>query len=485
MGKATGFKEFARETIPYDAPEARIKHYNEFTLPVQVEHLQNQGARCMDCGIPFCQSDTGCPVDNLIPEWNDLVYNDRWQEAIDRLHKTNNFPEFTGRVCPAPCEGSCVLGSVEPAVTIKNIENAIINRAFEEGWVKANPPTQRTGKKIAVVGSGPAGLAAAAELNQYGHTVTVYERADRVGGLLMYGIPNMKLEKESVVMRRIKLLEEEGITFKTGVEVGVNLPATQLISENDAVLLACGATKPRDLPISGRELNGVYFAMEFLKANTKSLLDSNLKDGNYISAKDKNVIVIGGGDTGTDCIGTSVRHGAKKVVNFELMPQPPIDRASNNPWPQWPLILRTDYGHQEATAVFGQDPRTYCVLSKRFIGDGSGNVTGIETIEVEWITEDNGRRTFKEVEGSEKIWEADLVFLAMGFLGPEETIAKELDMDTDARSNFAAEHGAFRTSVKKVYAAGDCRRGQSLIVWGINEGRGAAEAINGDLNANS
>jgi len=475
MGKPTGFKEFERKTEPYRDSTVRLGDFAEIYTEHNEELLKTQGARCMDCGVPFCQSDTGCPIDNLIPEWNDLVYHGRWRDAIDRLHKTNNFPEFTGRVCPAPCEGACVLGIIEPAVAIKNIECAIVDRAFAEGWIKAEIPEQRTGKKVAVVGSGPAGLAAAAQLNKVGHLVTVYERADRIGGLLMYGIPNMKLDKH-YVDRRVELLRDEGVEFVTNADVGRNVDIKDLMQDNDALLLATGATSPRDLPIPGREARGVHFAMEFLSANTKSLLDSKLDDGNYISAKDKHVIVIGGGDTGTDCIGTSLRHGCKSVVNFELLPKPPIERAPDNPWPTCPHIFRVDYGHQEATARQGQDPRTYCVLSKEFLQDASGTLTGVITVEVSWSNE-NGQWKMEEVPGSEKEWQADLVLLAMGFLGPEHYVSDALAIEYDARSNYQAEYGRYATSVPGVYAAGDCRRGQSLVVWGINEGREAAREI--------
>jgi len=477
MGKPTGFKEYQRETVPYDDPIKRISNYDEFLLPVLDDHLKTQGARCMDCGVPFCQSDTGCPIDNLIPEWNDLVYRGRWREALDRLHKTNNFPEFTGRVCPAPCEGSCVLGMIEPAVTIKNIECAIVDKGFEMGWIVAQPPKHRTGKKVAVIGSGPAGLAAAAQLNKAGHEVTVYERDDRIGGLLMYGIPNMKLDKKTVE-RRLKLMDEEGVKFVTNAHVGVNVDIQQLKDENDAVVLACGATRPRDLPIPGRKLNGIHFAMEFLLKNTKSLLDSRLEDDSYISAKDKDVIVIGGGDTGCDCIGTSMRHGCSSLVNFELLPKPPEERAPNNPWPQWPRIFRVDYGHAEVAAKFGEDPREYCILSKEFIDDGNGNVAGIKTVQVEWIPPNgDGRPKMQEIPGSERTFKADLVLLAMGFLGPEDTLAEKLGLERDPRSNFKAEYGKYATSVDGVFAAGDCRRGQSLVVWAINEGREAAREV--------
>ena len=429
----------------------------------------------MDCGVPFCQSEAGCPIDNLIPEWNDLVYQGQWREALDRLHKTNNFPEFTGRTCPAPCEGACVLGITDPPVTIKNIENAIIDRGFAEGWVKPEPPDQRTGKKVAIVGSGPAGLAAAAQLNKVGHMVTVYERDDRIGGLLMYGIPPMKMEKE-MVGRRVNLLREEGIEFVTGVHVGVNMEVQELVDQNQALLLACGATKPRDLPIAGRQLQGVHFAMEFLLKSTKSFLDSEFKDGQYISAQDKDVIVIGGGDTGTDCIGTSLRHGCKSLVNFEVLNRPPDQRAPDNPWPLWPRIYRVEYGHGESATKFGKDPREYSILSKEFIED-NGKVAGIRTVRVKWSKGEDGRFEMQEIPGTEEEWKADLVFLAMGFLGPEETLVPQLGLETDPRSNFKAEFGQYATSVERVFAAGDCRRGQSLVVWAIKEGRDAAREI--------
>ncbi|HDZ08825.1 glutamate synthase subunit beta [Pseudohongiella sp.] len=478
MGKPTGFKEFERKTEPYRAPAERLLDYKEIYTEHDEKHLATQGARCMDCGVPFCQSDNGCPVYNLIPEWNDLVYKGQWRDALDRLHKTNNFPEFTGRVCPAPCEGSCVLGINEPAVTIKNIENAIIDKGFENGWVQANVPTLRSGKKVAVIGSGPAGLAAAAQLNQAGHEVTVYERADRIGGLLMYGIPNMKLEKD-VVDRRVKLLEAEGVKFVTGVDVGgksVNaMPADELLGQVDAMCLATGATTARDLGIPGREGPGVHFAMEFLTANTKSLLDSELKDGQYINAKDKNVIVIGGGDTGTDCIGTSLRHGCKSLVNFEIMPKPPRERPGDNPWPLWPKIHRVDYGHEEAAHRDGNDPRVYSISGKEFVRDEHGKLLGINTVEVDG--------NFKEVPGSTKFWEADLILLSMGFLGPEHYVSNPLGLELDQRSNYKAEYKDFRTNHPKVFVAGDCRRGQSLVVRAIDEGRLVADAINTYLGA--
>ena len=488
MGKVTGFKEFKRSTEAYRDIAVRLADYGEiFTGTHDVDHLQNQGARCMDCGVPFCQSDNGCPVNNLIPEWNHLVYTNQWREALNRLHKTNNFPEFTGRVCPAPCEGSCVLGINNPAVTIKNIENAIIDRGFEENWITPQPPHVRTNKKIAVVGSGPAGLAAAAQLNRAGHNVTVYERADRIGGLLMYGIPNMKLGKD-IVQRRVNILKQEGIEFVTSADVGGtgenSISISDLNKENDALLFATGATSARDLEAPGRGLKGVHLAMEFLTANTKSLLDSNLEDNNYISAKDKNVIVIGGGDTGTDCIGTSLRHGCKSLVNFELLPHPPEERANDNPWPLWPLIFRVDYGHEESEERFGKDPREYCILTKEFIDDGNGNVAGIKTIEVNW-TKTDGRWSMEEVAGTEKNWDADLVMLSMGFLGPEHYASDALGIDYDDRSNYKAAYGKYATNVDGVFAAGDCRRGQSLIVWGINEGREAAREIDTYLMGSS
>ncbi|MEX2468819.1 MAG: glutamate synthase subunit beta, partial [Pseudohongiellaceae bacterium] len=395
MGKVTGFKEFQRKAEPYRDATERLLDYKEIYTAHDEAQLKEQGARCMDCGVPFCQSDDGCPVYNLIPEWNDLVYKGRWKDALDRLHKTNNFPEFTGRVCPAPCEGACVLGITDPAVTIKNIEAAIIDRGFEEGWVVANPPQFRTGKKVAIVGSGPAGLAAAAELNKHGHEVTVYERDDRIGGLLMYGIPNMKLDK-AIVDRRVDLLREEGVNFVVNADVGGHgdngVSVDTLLADNDALLLATGATTPRDLPIPGRDGDGIHFAMEFLLKNTQSLLDSNLDNGKYISAKDKDVIVIGGGDTGTDCIGTSLRHGCKSLVNFEIMPRPPGERAPDNPWPLWPKIYRVDYGHEEAAVRDGEDPRVYSVSGKEFVRDDDGKLLGINTVEVD--------AKFKEIPGT-------------------------------------------------------------------------------------
>ncbi len=482
MGKPTGFKEIPRE-LPKDRdPRERISDWDEFHLHMPDEKLKAQGARCMDCGIPFCHTGTllsgmaqGCPVNNLIPEWNDLVYRGLWREALERLHKTNNFPEFTGRVCPAPCEGSCVLGINEPPVTIKNIECAIIDKGFEEGWVIPEPPAVRTGKKVAVVGSGPAGLAAAAQLNRAGHWVSVFERADRIGGLLMYGIPNPKLDKK-IVDRRVDIMAKEGVKFVPNTEIGKNYPAEKLLKEFDALLLACGATKPRDLPIEGRNLKGVHFAMEFLYANTKSFLDGH-HNGSFISAEGKNVIVIGGGDTGTDCVGTAMRHRCKSLIQLEILPKPPNERASDNPWPEWPKVYKLDYGQEEAAAMFGADPREYLVTAKKFIGDSNEHVKEIQIVNIEWQKNEKGRFIPKEMPGSEKNLPADLVLLAMGFLGPEDTVLDQLGVERDERSNAKAEYGKYATSAKGIFAAGDMRRGQSLIVWAINEGRDAARAI--------
>ena len=480
MGKPTGFKEIARRVEPYRDPAVRLVDFKEIYTNHDPQHLQEQGSRCMDCGVPFCQSTHGCPIHNLIPEWNDLIYHGRWHDALDRLHKTNNFPEFTGRVCPAPCEGACVLGITDPAVTIKNIEAAIIDRGFDEGWVVPVPPATRTGKSVAVIGSGPAGLSAAAQLNSAGHTVSVYERADRLSGLLMYGIPNMKLDK-AIIERRIQLLRDEGIVFFVNADVGGQgshgIAVQSLLDDNDAVLLATGASLARDLNIPGRQGPGVHLAMEFLTANTKSLLDSDHADGQFISAKGKDVIVIGGGDTGTDCIGTSLRHGCKSLVNFELLPRPPAERAENNPWPLWPRIHRTDYGHTEAAEKFGDDPRVYQIASKSFVRDAAGQLTGIITINVD--------EQLQEIPGTEKTWPADLIFLSMGFLQPEHYINDELGMEIDGRGNFVANKSDYRTSVPKVYAAADCRRGQDLVVRAINEGREAAREIDRDLMGNT
>ncbi|WP_199245228.1 glutamate synthase small subunit [[Phormidium] sp. ETS-05] len=480
MGKPTGFLEFVRELPSEVTPQERISNWDEFHLHMPEEKLRTQGARCMDCGIPFCHTGTlisgmasGCPINNLIPEWNDLVYRGLWREALDRLHKTNNFPEFTGRVCPAPCEGSCVLGINNPPVTIKNIEYSIIEKGWEEGWIHPEPPTKRTGKKVAIIGSGPAGLSAAAQLNKAGHWVTVFERADRPGGLLMYGIPNMKLDKEKVVLRRLQILETEGVKFICNTEVGKDLPAAQLLQEFEAVVLATGATKPRDLPIEGRNYAGIHFAMDFLTANTKAVLDKTT-NGNFISAAGKDVVIIGGGDTGTDCVGTSVRHGCNSIVQVEILPKPPNERAANNPWPEWPKVYKMDYGQEEAAAKFGGDPRVYLTTATKFEGDENGHVKAVHTVEVQWEKNEKGQFIPKHIPGTEKVIPAQLVLLAMGFLGPEQPLLDSLGVERDARSNVKAEHGKFTTSIPGVFAAGDCRRGQSLVVWAINEGRAAA-----------
>lgn len=482
MGKPTGFREFKRE-LPRDRSVwDRIKDYNEFHLSMSEEKIKEQGARCMNCGVPFCHSGMmlsgmtmGCPVHNLIPEWNDLVYRGLWREALERLLITNNFPEFTGRVCPAPCEGSCVLGIDDPPVTIKNNECAIIEKGFENGWIKPEPPTKRTGKKVAVVGSGPAGLSAAMQLNRTGHKVSVFERDDRIGGLLMYGIPNMKLDKK-IVERRTNFLKEEGIEFILNKEVGKDYPTDKLLGEYDSIVLATGATKPRDLLVEGRDLKGIHSAMDFLRQSTKAILGSK-KNSEYISAKNKNVIVIGGGDTGTDCVGTALRHGCSGMKQFEIMPRPSNEREANNPWPEWPRIFRMDYGQEEAKNLFGSDPREYLVSAKKFVGNSNGNVKEVHVINVEWKKDKDGRFIPQEIKGSERVVPAELVLLAMGFLGPEEMLIEKLGVERDTRGNVRAEYGRYETNVEGVFAAGDVRRGQSLIVWAINEGRGAAKAV--------
>ena len=465
LDKTRGFMKYNRRSEKYRNSKTRIKDWGELSTRLNEDELKYQSARCMDCGVPFCQSDTGCPVSNIIPKWNELVFQGQWKDALNRLLMTNNFPEFTGRVCPAPCEGACVLGINEDPVGIKSIECAIIDKGFEMGWMIPSPPDTRSGKHVAVIGSGPAGLAAADQLNRAGHRVTVYERADRVGGLLMYGIPNMKLDKR-IVQRRVDLMAAEGVRFVTNCPVGpdgdVNLQS--LRESHDAVVIATGATVARDLKIPNREADGIHFAMQFLHKNTKSLLDSQLANGEYISAQGKNVIVIGGGDTGNDCIGTAVRHGAKSVTNFELLPQPPPERARDNPWPQWPRIYRVDYGHTEVKQHMGRDPREYCVMSKDFVTDDEGRVAGININRVEWTKSVSGGWDMKQVEGSEEFFPAELVLLSMGFLGPEDRLfAGEIALD--GRKNIKTPAGQYDTNVPGVFAAGDCRRGQSLIVW--------------------
>ncbi|WFD25732.1 alanine dehydrogenase [Malassezia nana] len=488
LDKMRGFMKYHRRTEAYRSAGARVKDFQELSTRLTEPELKLQTARCMDCGVPFCQSDTGCPISNIIPRWNDLVFKGQWFDALQRLLMTNNFPEFTGRVCPAPCEGACVLGIIDSPVGIKSIECAIIDHAWEQGWMVPRPPPMRTGKTVAIIGSGPAGLACADQLNRAGHSVTVYERADRIGGLLMYGIPNMKLDK-GVVDRRVGLMADEGVQFVTNTEVGKDLDAADLRAQNDAVVFATGATWPRDLKIPGRDANGVHFAMEYLTSNTKSLLDNQLAPGSYLNAQDKNVIVIGGGDTGNDCIGTAVRHGAKSVVNFELLPQPPAARAANNPWPQWPRIFRTDYGHAEVKAQWGNDPREYCISTTEFEKDEEGNLVALHTVRVSWELDASGKWQMTKVPGSEERFPCDLCFLSLGFLGPENAAIQSLQLEQDARSNILADTNKgprpYQTSVPGVYAAGDCRRGQSLIVWGIQEGRACAAQVDTDLMRSS
>ncbi|WP_026753985.1 glutamate synthase subunit beta [Sediminibacter sp. Hel_I_10] len=475
MGKTTGFLEYERADEPYVAVEQRVKNYKEFTIPLEESKLKDQGARCMDCGIPFCHS--GCPLGNLIPEFNDKVYKGRWKEAAQILHATNNFPEFTGRLCPAPCEEACVLGINEDPVSIENIEKNIVERAFEEGWITAHPPKTRTGKKVAVIGSGPAGLAAAQQLNRAGHHITVFERDAKVGGLLRYGIPDFKMEKH-VIDRRLKVLEAEGITFKTNAEVGKSMSVETIKADFDAVVLCGGATVRRPIPVKGSHLKGVHQAMEFLKLNNQ-YVDGLIEFDKVISAKDKKVIVIGGGDTGSDCIGTSNRHGAESVINFEILSKPTEGRPANQPWPYWPMRLKTTSSHKEGVERF------FSVSTKEFLGDKNGHLTGLKTVEVEWIFREGERPELKELPNTEKHWDCDMVLLALGFTGAEKTLAEQFGLEMDFRTNIKATTKDYATNVKGIFTAGDMRRGQSLIVWAISEGREAAYHVDSYLMGSS
>ncbi|GIP48894.1 glutamate synthase [NADPH] small chain [Paenibacillus sp. J53TS2] len=484
MSTPTGFMEFKRELPGDRSPSERVKDWEEFHKHMADEELRTQGARCMDCGTPYCHTGidmaggtAGCPVHNLIPEWNNLVYRNLWKEALDRLHKTNNFPEFTGRVCPAPCEGSCTVGLIGQPVTIKTIEQAIIDKGFEEGWVVPELPEKRTGRKVAVVGSGPAGLACAAQLNKAGHEVTVYERSDRIGGLLMYGIPTMKLDK-SVVQRRVDLLAAEGVKFVTNTEIGKDIQAQQLVDEFDAVVLCGGATKPREFNIEGSHLNGVHYAMPFLNGTIKSYLDTGLTDGQYLSAEGKDVIVIGGGDTGSDCVATALRHGCSSITQFGTHAKAPLERDSfNNPWPQFPNVYTLDYAQEEAKALFGSDPREFSIMTTRFVGDENGNLKELHTVQIQRIVDETGRKIYQPIPGTERIFPAQMALIAIGFDGPESMLADQLGLERDRRTNVKAKYGQFKTNIDKVFAAGDMRRGQSLVVWAINEGREAAREV--------
>lgn len=484
MGKPTGFMDYERKGNQAVKPKDRIENFNEFHMPLSKEERKKQGARCMECGVPFCQSGmmiggmtSGCPLNNLIPEWNDLLFTDNMGQALNRLLKTNNFPEFTARVCPAPCEAACTCGLNGNPVSIKENELEIIENGFEKGYIKANPPKIRTGKKVAIIGSGPSGLAAADQLNKRGHLVTVFEREDRVGGLLMYGIPNMKLEKH-IIDRKIDIMKEEGVTFVTGADVGGNYKANKIIKEFDSVILTCGASNPRDINVPGRSAKGIHFAVDFLKSTTKSLLDSNLKEGTYISAKDKNVLVIGGGDTGNDCVGTSVRHGAKSVIQLEMMPKLPDQRTENNPWPEWPHVCKTDYGQEEAIEVFGHDPRVYQTTVKEFVADEVGNVCKAKLVKLESKFNEEAKRYFMaEVSGSEYEVDVDLVLIAAGFLGTQSYVAQAFGVGLNERTNVATEYGTYKTMEDNIFVAGDMRRGQSLVVWAIREGREVAKEV--------
>ena len=488
MGKPTGFMEYERCEASSVEPKERIKNFNEFHVFLSRENQQKQAARCMDCGVPFCQSGftiagmtSGCPLHNLVPEWNDLVYTGNWEQAYNRLHKTNNFPEFTSRVCPALCEKACTCGHWGDPVSVRDNEHGIIETAYEKGYAAPKPPKVRTGKKVAIIGSGPSGLAAADQLNQRGHDVTVYEREDRLGGLLMYGIPNMKLEKH-IIDRKIEVMKAEGVHFVTSCNVGVDIKPAQLYKEYDRVILCCGAKNPRDIKAAGRDAEGIYFAVDYLTQNTKSLLNSGLKDGKFVSAKGKNVVIIGGGDTGNDCVGTAIRQGAKSVVQLEMMPCPPADRAANNPWPEWPKILKTDYGQEEAIAMFGNDPRVYQTTVKEFHKDKNGKLKSITIVKLESKKDEKtGRMSMVEVAGSEKNIPAELVLIAAGFLGTESYVAKAFGVELTDRTNVATKEGSYATSVKNVYVAGDNRRGQSLVVWAIREGREVAREVDESL----
>lgn len=488
MGKPTGFMEYERQVSVAEEPKERIKHFNEFHTHLPKEKQQLQGARCMECGVPFCQAGmdlcgmtSGCPLHNLVPEWNDLVYTGNWQQAYNRLKKTNNFPEFTSRVCPALCENACTCGLYGDPVATKENEYAIIENAYEKGYALPHPPKVRTGKKVAVIGSGPSGLAVADQLNKRGHLVTVFERHDRIGGLLMYGIPNMKLEKR-IIDRKIDVMKAEGITFVTNTDIGKDIKPAKLLADFDRVVLCCGSSNPRDITAPGRDAEGIYFAVDFLSRNTKSLLDSDFKDGNYVSAKGKNVIIIGGGDTGNDCVGTCMRHGCKSVTQIEMMPKAPDKRAANNPWPEWPKISKTDYGQEEAIAVFGHDPRIYESTVKEFIKDKNGRLKAVKIVKLAWEKDpQTGRMNSKEVAGSEKIMDCELVLIAAGFLGAQKYVTDAFKVELTPRTNVKTEQDSFKTNVKNVFAAGDMHTGQSLVVKAIRQGRECAREVDESL----